>query len=194
VIAVLGFELYEYSLVKAGDTPELRFDEELADEGNDFFSTLVNRYRRGQPVLIYCLPSHMERLRENVAELIELELVEDHSDLQELDKKEADGGFKVFATASEKSMRGLDFRAPKAKMMLVVAAPFSTPRDFNQGMSRVGRFGDKCTRVKLGHFLNVDAVKAKRMWTKLLELVDKARPNKETYAMIDGRKRKGNKR
>ncbi len=46
-------------------------------------------------------------------------------------------------------MRGTDFRAPLKGLSLIVAKSFECQRDADQGLARVGRFGDKCERLLL---------------------------------------------
>jgi len=43
-----------------------------------------------------------------------------HSELDEIEKLNSDGKFKLFVTTNEKFMRGLDFRARKAGMLLLI--------------------------------------------------------------------------
>ena len=45
-------------------------------------------------------------------------------------------------------MRGVDYRQ-RSGLCLIVAKSFKTNRDRDQGLMRVGRYGDKCLRVKL---------------------------------------------
>ena len=52
-------------------------------------------------------------------------------------------------------MRGIDYRARRKGICLVVDKPFPSERDKIQGLARVGRFGDECVRVK---FEGVDLV------------------------------------
>jgi hypothetical protein len=44
-------------------------------------------------------------------------------------------------------MRGIDYRCERVSMHLVVAQPFPCTREALQGVARVGRFGDPCTRI-----------------------------------------------
>jgi hypothetical protein len=45
-------------------------------------------------------------------------------------------------------MRGFDYRSEAIPMTLVIAKSFANKRDAVQGFSRVGRFGDKCSRER----------------------------------------------
>jgi hypothetical protein len=45
-------------------------------------------------------------------------------------------------TSDPEVMRGYDFRSQKVGMILCIAKSFATMRDANQGMGRVGRFGE----------------------------------------------------
>lgn len=49
----------------------------------------------------------------------------------------------VLATGHE-AMRGVDYRAEKTGIILLVAQSFSNVREADQGLKRVGRFGDAC--------------------------------------------------
>jgi len=68
-------------------------------------------------------------------------------------------------------------------MVLIVNAAFSSPRDRSQGLSRVGRFNDDCTRVKLGTFDDVDKERSTAIWTRLLKLENGARKKSDFYDM-----------
>jgi hypothetical protein len=45
-------------------------------------------------------------------------------------------------------MRGLDYRSATVPIHLIIAKSFDTERGALQGLNRVGRFGDRCTRVR----------------------------------------------
>ena len=53
-------------------------------------------------------------------------------------------------------MRGIDYRSADASMTLVIAKPFENQREAVQGFNRVGRFGDKCCRVRFSEVQLVD--------------------------------------
>ena len=112
-----------------------------------------------------------------------LEQVSDYKVLTAIEVEDDSGRHRVFATAKEHSMRGLDFRAPTLGMVLIVNAAFSSPRDRSQGLSRVGRFNDDCTRVKLGSFDDVDTERSTAVWTRLLKLENGARKMGDFYDM-----------
>jgi len=91
-------------------------------------------------------------------------------------------------------MRGLDFRARKFGMALVINASFSCPREKSQGMNRVGRFTDKCERIKLGEQPDVDPKLSMAVWSKLLEIRDKGRKKCEKVTVSQTRDVTQNKR
>ena len=134
-------------------------------------------------MLVYTTDEGLKGLVQVVDDAIVLEEMKDCAMLGDAEAKDDDGMHKVFVTARETSMRGLDFRAPTLGMVLIVNAAFSSPRDKSQGMSRVGRFKDDCTRVKLGLFEDVDDEKSQEVWTKLMKLVNKGRNKSDFYAM-----------
>ena len=64
-------------------------------------------------------------------------------------------------------MRGFDYRSESIPMTLVIAKSFVNKRDAIQGFNRVGRFGDRCCRVKFSD----------------VEIIDKKAETAETLAM-----------
>jgi len=62
----------------------------------------------------------MQILLGKYPDLINLEKMKSHSELDEIEKLNSDGKFKLFVTTNEKFMRGLDFRARKAGMLLLI--------------------------------------------------------------------------
>jgi hypothetical protein len=53
-------------------------------------------------------------------------------------------------------MRGLDYRAPKLGITLIIAKSFSNKREALQGDERVGRFGDPCLRIYIENVPIID--------------------------------------
>lgn len=43
-------------------------------------------------------------------------------------------------------MRGIDYRASTLGISLIITMPFANTREAQQGLNRVGRFGDPCKR------------------------------------------------
>ena len=60
-----------------------------------------------------------------------------------------EGKYPIVVVADEAMMRGVDYRSDGKGLLLVVAKSFSTNRDAEQGLARVGRFGDNCARMVL---------------------------------------------
>jgi hypothetical protein len=79
----------------------------------------------------------------------------DSSFLKELDKAIKDGLYPLVVTGSIFGMRGIDYRSRNVAMHLIIARSFDTERDALQGLNRVGRFGDSCTRTM---FANVELI------------------------------------
>ena len=57
------------------------------------------------------------------------------------------GNYPIVIVADEAMMRGVDYRSDGKGLLLVVNKTFSTKRDAEQGLARVGRFGDVGLRV-----------------------------------------------
>ena len=78
------------------------------------------------------------------AEGIEHILVEqmELDELRRLNVKLTSGCYPLLVTSDPDVMRGYDFRSQKVGMILCIAKSFASMRDANQGMGRVGRFGE----------------------------------------------------
>jgi hypothetical protein len=50
--------------------------------------------------------------------------------------------YPIVLVTEEEMMRGVDYRSDGKGLMLVIGKSFSTARDAEQGLARVGRFGD----------------------------------------------------
>jgi len=186
VVKMMGYTPYKYKVVDRGIEIEPDYNERFEGEGEPSLVDLVLARRQKNPVLVFCTPESLVGLTEQLPSLIQLEKVTDYKVLQSCEDKEDDGEYKVFAAAEESSMRGLDFRAPRLGMVLIVNAPFSSPRDRSQGLSRVGRFSDKCQRIKLGTFADVDNDKSTAVWRRLLKLKEEGMRKKDKYKMKVG--------
>ena len=57
------------------------------------------------------------------------------------------GNYPIVIVADEAMMRGVDYRSDGKGLLLVINKTFSTKRDAEQGLARVGRFGDVSLRV-----------------------------------------------
>ena len=73
-------------------------------------------------------------------------------------------------------MRGVDYRIGEKGdtksndgIDLLLAAPFSNERAFEQGLARVGRYTEPCTRYSLQGLEKVDAVKAAELKLSLAD-------------------------
>jgi len=69
------------------------------------------------------------------------------STLRKLDEKNLSGNHKILIVTESSYMRGTDFRAPTHGITLILAKSFESERDAEQALARVGRFGDRCTRL-----------------------------------------------
>ena len=96
-----------------------------------------------------------------VAERIEHILVEqmELDELRRLNIKLTSGCYPLVVTSDPEVMRGYDFRSQKVGMILFIAKSFASMRDANQGMGRVGRFGESAKRFKLQSVALVDDAK-----------------------------------
>jgi len=98
--------------VKREKELEPEYDELLDNSCGESLSAMVSRHRATSPVLVFCSDSALEHLVEEVSGVTVLEQVSDYKVLLEIEMADDEGRHRVFATAKEHSMRGLDFRAP----------------------------------------------------------------------------------
>ena len=70
----------------------------------------------------------------------------DYRVLTNLDQTDYKGMHNLVLATTEEEMRGVDLRAPLKGVTLVIAKPFSCQRNADQGLMRVGRYGDPCRR------------------------------------------------
>lgn len=60
-----------------------------------------------------------------------------------------DDKYPIVVVDAEQMMRGVDYRSDSRGLVLLVAKSFTSKRDAEQGLARVGRFGDVCVRYKV---------------------------------------------
>jgi hypothetical protein len=65
-------------------------------------------------------------------------------------------------------MRGLDYRSTAIPMHLIIAKSFDTERSALQGLNRVGRFGDRCVRVRFTDSALINKAAAGKFRAKLV--------------------------
>jgi hypothetical protein len=67
--------------------------------------------------------------------------------------------YKILFADSQFGMRGIDYRCERVPMHLVISKSFDCTREALQGVARVGRFGDPCTRIIFDGIELVDKMK-----------------------------------
>jgi len=65
-------------------------------------------------------------------------------------------------------MRGIDYRSSDCGITLVIAKSFTNKRTANQGLHRVGRYGDWCQRIIVEGISLIDHQEETDYYTKLL--------------------------
>ena len=68
------------------------------------------------------------------------------------------GNYPIVIVADEAMMRGVDYRSDGKGLLLVINKTFTTNRDAEQGLARVGRFGDHGCRVLVKGIELVDKI------------------------------------
>jgi len=90
--------------------------------------SLVEKSRLKQPVLVFCKQNVAEALKQRVPAGELVSSFSSHASLDNLEKACPDGGFRVLLASSEVEMRGLDYRARKLGICLIVNRSFSSHR------------------------------------------------------------------
>jgi hypothetical protein len=93
------------------------------------------------PILLFCENNLVTKLAVEGIEHILVEQME-LDELRRLNVKLTSGCYPLLVTSDPEVMRGYDFRSQKVGMILCIAKSFASMRDANQGMGRVGRFGE----------------------------------------------------
>jgi len=76
-----------------------------------------------------------------------------------LDKIKSNDKYPIVVVTNEDDLRGIDFRAPKAGLLFVMAASFSNERAYMQALGRVGRMRELCSRWKVQDVPDVDQLR-----------------------------------
>lgn len=99
------------------------------------------------PVLLFTKTTTLNAIKQTHQNTIVLDSdFKDHDRLRRLDAETVEH-YPVVLTAEDWAMRGMDFRAVKLGICLIVDKGFETQRDADQGLARVGRFKDRCERL-----------------------------------------------
>lgn len=107
----------------------------------------LNRYLRKAPVLVYCTELDVKTIGHDVKPAQEIKTRRDFRVLTQLDITDHMGRHELILATTEEEMRGVNLRAPMKGVKLVIAKPFSCQRNADQGLMRVGRYGDPCERL-----------------------------------------------
>jgi hypothetical protein len=81
-------------------------------------------------------------------------------------------------------MRGFDYRSPLLGLNLVIQKPFETHRHLQQGICRVGRYGERCTRLLVKGVQLIDKEAQLRYMTQLIAFANSLSRPKTVYSTI----------
>ena len=107
---------------------------------NQIFISFIKRKVQDRPVLLYCEDDIVMDLKNSNVNFLQVEKTTDPLALQQLDVKDLESNHKLLVVTDECIMRGTDFRAQSKGICLILAKGFSTQRDADQGLMRVGRY------------------------------------------------------
>ena len=108
--------------------------------------------------------------------------------MTQLDKTDHMGRHELILATSEEEMRGVDLRAPTKGVKLVIAKSFSCQRNADQGLMRVGRYGDPCERLICSYVDLVDDEQAGALNKRLFAFAKAHQPKVKPKAgpFVDG--------
>ena len=115
------------------------FDEHITD---DQLEETIAHNSKNRPVLVHCSELMADKLK---GKLI-CKFYQDSDILNVLSEleKQTNGSYPVLLATKEEFMRAIDYRAKTKGIDLIVAKSFSTNRQLQQGLGRVGRNNDPC--------------------------------------------------
>ena len=120
----------------------------MTDSIEHFFSTST----RGAK-LVWCTAGKVLKVTQQARDA-NLKVIQDCKDLSII---RAMSGYCIIVT-NEELMRGVDYRLKETQLLqdedydgidLLIACPFSNSRAYQQGLARVGRYNEPCTRYIL---------------------------------------------
>ena len=92
--------------------------------------------------------------------------------MRNLDQKQGEF-YPVYLISAEYGSRGVDYRAPKNGICLVICSPFSGIRKKYQTYKRVGRFGDPCFRIRDSSVIEIDQAQSIASKGKIASTIQK---------------------
>ena len=84
------------------------------------------------------------------------------------------GNYPIVIVADEAMMRGVDYRSDGKGLLLVINKTFTTNRDAEQGLARVGRFGDVSLRVLVKGIELVDKIVNAEKYSTFFQIAQSA--------------------
>ena len=107
---------------------------------NQIFMSFIKRKVQDRAVLLYCEEDIVMDLKNSNANFMQVDKNTDPLALKQLDVRDQESNHKLLVITGECIMRGTDFRAQSKGICLILAKGFSTQRDADQGLMRVGRY------------------------------------------------------
>ena len=146
-----ALELLKYQIYKTSNNQELldpTIHQEMILGTAEAYKKFVERRKEVAPVVVYANGALHGALAESNYITPVSEQTTDE-DLRKMDQKK-NNSYPVYLISEGSGDRGLDYRAPQAKegITMIIGGSFSDPRTKIQTLSRVGRYGDKCLRIK----------------------------------------------
>ena len=104
------------------------------------FKSFIKRKVNDRAVLLYCEDDIAMDLKNSNFNFLQVDKTTDPLALKQLDDRDSESNHKLLVVTDECIMRGTDFRAQSKGICLILAKGFSSQRDADQGLMRVGRY------------------------------------------------------
>ena len=121
-----------------------------------------------QAVLVYTTEARAQIFLSRV-EGAELVTADDSADsLRQLNIKPAGTLYRILLITDEMLMRGYDYRGHERGLTLILDQSFESQRDVDQGLARVGRYGEKCHRFITHSTPEIDGDRCRELTKRLI--------------------------
>ena len=129
-----------------------------------------------RPVLLFCDQKEIDTVWSDITPAKEIKDRRDYGILKQLDRVNHKGMHELILATTEEEMRGVDLRAPMKGVTLVIAKSFSCQRNADQGLMRVGRYGDPCRKLIWEQTALINENEQAALHKKLIRFTQRSKP------------------
>ncbi len=194
VLAKAGFKMLQYWPESLKAPKRLHLNEEIQLDSMADALAYIQKQLHNQPVLLYCHKQDLDLISAQNLKFTRLDYFEDYNHLRRLDHRTESGQYEFLISTHADTMRGSDLRAKLTGMTLVITKSFHSERDAQQGLGRVGRFGDAAFRVKIKDVDLFNKENDEDLWANLFEYAETQTKTEKIKTSITTKPPAGKKR